>query len=136
MKCTGLNFFQVLFSTTRFSSVLSCEDLLISQFLQSCHDVLIVSIRFSCKVKFCFHCEMTVRCLFVSQGPNSLIKTVKCSTIAFYVPKCSTSPRPRNAWELEPTSLRVIWPDPGRLIFKLPATSEYLNPSGNFVTAS
>ena len=26
---TGLNFFQVLFSTTRFSSVLSCEDLLI-----------------------------------------------------------------------------------------------------------
>ena len=25
---TGLNFFQVLFSTTRFSSVLSCEDLL------------------------------------------------------------------------------------------------------------
>ena len=26
----GLNFFQVLFSTTRFSSVLSCEDLLIS----------------------------------------------------------------------------------------------------------
>ena len=28
---TGLNFFQVLFSTTRFSSVLSCEDLLISR---------------------------------------------------------------------------------------------------------
>ena len=27
---TGLNFFQVLFSTTRFRSVLSCEDLLIS----------------------------------------------------------------------------------------------------------
>ena len=27
---TGLNFFQVLFTTTRFSSVLSCEDLLIS----------------------------------------------------------------------------------------------------------
>ena len=27
---TGLNFFQVLFSTTCFSSVLSCEDLLIS----------------------------------------------------------------------------------------------------------
>ena len=27
---TGLNFFQVLFSTTRFSRVLSCEDLLIS----------------------------------------------------------------------------------------------------------
>ena len=27
---TGLNFFQVLFITTRFSSVLSCEDLLIS----------------------------------------------------------------------------------------------------------
>ena len=27
---TGLNFFQVLLSTTRFSSVLSCEDLLIS----------------------------------------------------------------------------------------------------------
>ena len=27
----GLNFFQVLFTTTRFSSVLSCEDLLISQ---------------------------------------------------------------------------------------------------------
>ena len=27
---TGLNFFQVLFKTTRFSSVLSCEDLLIS----------------------------------------------------------------------------------------------------------
>ena len=27
---TGLNFFQVLFSTTRFSSVLSCEELLIS----------------------------------------------------------------------------------------------------------
>ena len=26
---TGLNFFQVLFSTTRFSSVLRCEDLLI-----------------------------------------------------------------------------------------------------------
>ena len=26
----GLNFFQVLFSTTRFSSVLSCEELLIS----------------------------------------------------------------------------------------------------------
>ena len=29
---TGLNFFQVLFTTTRFSSVLSCEDLLISSF--------------------------------------------------------------------------------------------------------
>ena len=29
-SCSGLNFFQVLFSTTRFSSVLSCEDLLIS----------------------------------------------------------------------------------------------------------
>ena len=28
---TGLNFFQVLFTTTRFSSVLSCEDLLISK---------------------------------------------------------------------------------------------------------
>ena len=28
---TGLNFFQVLFTTTRFSSVLSCEDLLISR---------------------------------------------------------------------------------------------------------
>ena len=27
---TGLNFFQVLFTTTRFSSVPSCEDLLIS----------------------------------------------------------------------------------------------------------
>ena len=27
---TGLNFFQVLFTTTSFSSVLSCEDLLIS----------------------------------------------------------------------------------------------------------
>ena len=27
----GLNFFQVLFTTTRFSSVLSCEDLLISE---------------------------------------------------------------------------------------------------------
>ena len=27
---TGLNFFQVQFTTTRFSSVLSCEDLLIS----------------------------------------------------------------------------------------------------------
>ena len=27
---TGLNFFQVLFTTTHFSSVLSCEDLLIS----------------------------------------------------------------------------------------------------------
>ena len=27
---TGLNFFQVLFSTTRFSSVLSCEGLLMS----------------------------------------------------------------------------------------------------------
>ena len=27
---TGLNFFQVLFTTTRFSSVLSCKDLLIS----------------------------------------------------------------------------------------------------------
>ena len=27
---TGLNFFQVLLSTTRFSSVLGCEDLLIS----------------------------------------------------------------------------------------------------------
>ena len=31
---TGLNFFQVLLSTTRFSSVLSCEDLLISSFGQ------------------------------------------------------------------------------------------------------
>ena len=31
---TGLNFFQVLFTTTSFSSVLSCEDLLISR-LQS-----------------------------------------------------------------------------------------------------
>ena len=30
--CTGLNFFQVLFTTTRFSSVFSCEDLLISWF--------------------------------------------------------------------------------------------------------
>ena len=29
---TGLNFFQVLFTTTGFSSVLSCEDLLISSF--------------------------------------------------------------------------------------------------------
>ena len=29
---TDLNFFQVLFTTTRFSSVLSCEDLLISSF--------------------------------------------------------------------------------------------------------
>ena len=28
---------------------------------------------------FCFHCGMTVRCLFVSQSPNSLIQTVKCS---------------------------------------------------------
>ena len=28
---TGQNFFQVLFTTTRFSSVLSCEDLLISK---------------------------------------------------------------------------------------------------------
>ena len=32
---TGLNFFQVLFSTTRFSSVLSCEDLLISSIHRS-----------------------------------------------------------------------------------------------------
>ena len=31
---TGLNFFQVLFTTTRFSSVLSCEDLLISSTLK------------------------------------------------------------------------------------------------------
>ena len=31
----GLNFFQVLFTTTRFSSVLSCEDLLISSFHRS-----------------------------------------------------------------------------------------------------
>ena len=30
---TGLNFFQVLFTTTRFSSVLSCEDLLISPYV-------------------------------------------------------------------------------------------------------
>ena len=35
---TGLNFFQVLFSTTRFSSVLSCEDLLIS-FLHRCANI-------------------------------------------------------------------------------------------------
>ena len=32
---TGLNFFQVLFTTTRFSSVLSCEDLLISSLHRS-----------------------------------------------------------------------------------------------------
>ena len=32
---TGLNFFQVLFTTTRSSSVLSCEDLLISSFHRS-----------------------------------------------------------------------------------------------------
>ena len=31
----GLNFFQVLFSTTHFSSVLSCEDLLISSLRRS-----------------------------------------------------------------------------------------------------
>ena len=37
---TGLKFFQVLFTTTRFSSVLSCEDLLIS----SCH------VTFYCQV--------------------------------------------------------------------------------------
>ena len=30
---TGLNFFQVLLTATRFSSVLSCEDLLISSVL-------------------------------------------------------------------------------------------------------
>ena len=39
-RCTGIaevmgNFFQVLFTTTRFSSVLSCEDLLISSFHRS-----------------------------------------------------------------------------------------------------
>ena len=34
-SCTGLNFFQVLFSTTRFSSVLSCKDLLILFFHHS-----------------------------------------------------------------------------------------------------
>ena len=32
---TGLNFFQVLFTTTSFSSVLSCEDLLISSLHRS-----------------------------------------------------------------------------------------------------
>ena len=32
---TGLNFFQVLFTTNRFSSVLSCEDLLISSLHRS-----------------------------------------------------------------------------------------------------
>ena len=32
---TGLNFFPVLFTTTRYSSVLSCEDLLISSLHRS-----------------------------------------------------------------------------------------------------
>ena len=32
---TGPNFFQVLFTTTHFSSVLSCEDLLISSLHRS-----------------------------------------------------------------------------------------------------
>ena len=88
-------------------------------FLQSFHDVLITPIRFFCKDKFFFHCEMTVRCLFVSRDLNSLIQTVKWSSFVFYVPTYSTSPTTKQeyAWELEPTSLRVIWPDHGRLIF-------------------
>ena len=38
---TGLNFFQVQFTTTRFSSVLSCEDLLISSFFLISLSILI-----------------------------------------------------------------------------------------------
>ena len=34
--CTGLNFFQVLLTTTRFSSVLSCEDPLILTLIMLC----------------------------------------------------------------------------------------------------
>ena len=36
---TGLNFLQVLFTTTRFSSFLSCEDLLTSSFHRSANIV-------------------------------------------------------------------------------------------------
>ena len=43
---TGLKFFQVLFTTTRFSSVLSCEDLLIS----SSYTATII------RFKLCEHC--------------------------------------------------------------------------------
>ena len=38
---TGLNFFQVLFTTTSFSSVLSCEDLLISSLQKKKKSIMI-----------------------------------------------------------------------------------------------
>ena len=42
------NFFQVLFTTTRFSSVLSCEDLLISSFHRSANMWIFIYLKSSC----------------------------------------------------------------------------------------
>ena len=44
---TGLNFFQVLFTTTRFSSVLSCEDLLISSLHRSANIRIFIYLKSS-----------------------------------------------------------------------------------------
>ena len=44
---TGLNFFQVLFTTTRFSSVLSCEDLLISSLHRSANIWIFIYLKSS-----------------------------------------------------------------------------------------
>ena len=50
----GLNFFQVLFTTTRFSSVLSCEDLLISSLHRSANIWIFIYLKSS--IVYCSLC--------------------------------------------------------------------------------
>ena len=82
----GLNFFQVLFTTTRFSSVLSCEDLLISSFfgwLAIALEALSFMSQQHSGLVFC--CE--IRCFHLHSTKNMFLMI--CRKIAAFQSVCS-----------------------------------------------
>ena len=116
---TGLNFFQVLFTTTRFSSVLSCEDLLISNKYTSTHytltSVCIFSTLFSIPLQGAYQGRicLTIKSFFRwwlfalllpfwnhlwSLKPDWLLTALISSQITlFYTPNCIFFPANETA---------------------------------------
>ena len=74
---SGLNFFQVLFTTTRFISVLSCEDLLISSLHRSANMWIFIYLKSS--FTWMFICTQ-----FIDQLPVGLLAQLveRCTGIA------------------------------------------------------